>query len=292
MSLYGLGALLGGGGALIAGGFVASLISGSQSVAVPGFGTFEPWQIIFFVVGLPGFLLSVMFFLVPEPRRRDHKQTEGTRHELVEVLKSRRAIVVPHFAGACLYQVYVSAFIGWLPAFFMRVHGWSMTDVGLKYGVVHVVFGIAGAIAGGWLARALWYRGRRDANLLTGSICFGAMVVPAVLGTIVPSVITSVLLLGLTMFFAQGPAGANIAAIQEIIPNRLRGRLTAIYYALMALTGVTLGPLLVGLMNDYLFVGELSIGKSMSLTALLTLPPSSVLLFTAARRRTMLDWAN
>jgi hypothetical protein len=45
----------------------------------------------------------------------------------------------------------------------------------------------------------------------------------------------------------------------------------------------------IGLMNDYLFVGAsggaASVGKSMSLTALLTLPPASLLVFVAARNR-------
>jgi len=292
MSLYGLGALLGGGGALVAGGALAGLVSGPGGIPLLGGGLFKPWQLIFFAVGLPGLLLSLLFFLAKEPQRRDYKRTEGTLHELAEALKSRRAIIMPHFAGVCFFQFYASAFLTWLPAFFMRVHGWSIGDIGVKYGVVHLGFGIAGALVGGSFARVLWHRGFRDANLLTGAICFGGMTIPAVLGPLVSSAIASALLLGLTIGFAQAPAGANIAAIQEILPNHLRARVTAIYYAAMALSGSTFGPLLVGLMNDHLFTGELSIAKSMSLTALLTLPPSSVLLFIAARRRTVLEWAN
>jgi MFS family permease len=233
-----------------------------------------------------------MFALMREPRRRDRGQPEGSLRELVAVIKSRRAILIPHFAGVTLYQVYAYAFLAWLPAFLMRVHGWSMTDVGLKYGVIHVAFGLAGATAGGAVARKLWQRGRRDANLLTGALFFGAMVTPAILGTMVSDAMTSAVLLASAMGFASGPIGSNVAALQEIIPNRLRGRVTAIYYAIIALGGVTLGPLIIGLMNDHLFVGDLAIGKSMSLTALVTLPSSSVLLFIAARRRTKLDWAN
>ena len=73
-------------------------------------------------------------------------------------------------------------------------------------------------------------------------ICFAAMVIPAVAGTVVRSAELSALLLGLTMGLAQGAGGANVAAIQEVMPNRLRGRVTALYYALMAmgLSGVPL----------------------------------------------------
>jgi MFS family permease len=292
LSIYSMAGGTGVGVALIAGGFVASLLSSRDTMAIPGIGTFESWQVIFFVVGLPGLIVSLSFFLAREPRRRDQERVEGTIHELMQVIKSRRAIVVPHFAGICLYQTYAFAYLGWLPAFFMRVHGWSIIDVGLKFGVVQFTCPIVGALGGGWFARALWHRGRRDANLLTSATCFGAMAVPAITGTLVPSVIISELLLGLTIGCAQAAGGASIAAIQEIIPNRHRGRVTAIYYVLVALSGMTIGPLLIGVMNDYIFAGGLSIGKSLSLTALLTLPLASLLLFIAARRRTRLDRAN
>jgi MFS family permease len=290
MSFYGLGALLGAGTALVAGGFVASLVGAQNGRFVAGIGPFEPWQIIFFSVGLPGLIFSLTFFLMREPQRRHQAQTQGTTAELIEVIKIRRAILIPHFAGVTLFQIYGSAFLAWLPAFFMRVHAWSMTDVGLRYGAIHLLFGFFGAAAGGLLARQLLRRGRRDANLLTASICFGGMAGPAILGTVASSALVSSLLLGLTMGFAQGAGGPNIAAIQEIIPNRLRGRVTAIYYAVMAVGGVTIGPLVIGLMDDYVYVDASSVGKSMSLTALLTLPASSVLLLIAARHRRKFLW--
>jgi MFS family permease len=286
LSLYQMGAGMGAGVSLIAGGFIAGLVSGHDTVTIPEIGAFAPWQIIFFVIGLPGLLLSLTLFLAREPRRRDQERTEGTLHELVQVFKSRRAYIIPHLSAYCLYQTYAYAYFGWLPAFFIRVHGWSVPEVGLKYGVVHLVSAMTGAVAGGWLARSLWHRGRRDANLLTCTLCSGAMVVPAVFGTIVPNVIAAVLLLGLTTALLQAIGGTNSAVIQEIAPNRLRGRFMAIYYVVTSLSSMTIGPLLIGVMNDHVFSGIRSVGKSMSLSALLTLPPASALLFIALRRRT------
>ena len=285
LSLYQMGAGMGVGVSLIAGGFVAALVRGHETITIPTVGTFEPWQIIFFVIGLPGLFLSLMLFLGREPARRDQEGAHGTLHELAQVFKSRRAYIIPHLSAYCLYQTYGYAYFGWLPVFFMRVHGWSVPEVGLQYGVVHVVFGIAGAVTGGWLARLLWHRGRRDANLLTCAMCLSAMVVPAVFGTIVPNVIVSVLLLGLTAGLLQALGGTNSAVIQEIAPNRLRGRVVAIYYVVTGLTSMTFGPLLIGVMNDHVFSSARSIGKSMSLTALVTLPLASALLFLAVRRR-------
>jgi MFS family permease len=292
LSLYGMAAATGVGISLIAGGFVASLVRSGERVSILGVGAFEPWQIIFFAVGLPGLLLSLLFLLAREPQRRDRGQPEGTLHELLEVLKSRRAILIPHFAGVSVYFIQVYANYGWLPAFFMRVHSWSMSTVGLKYGAIHLTCVFAGGWSGGWLAQKLWRRGRRDANLLTSAIMVAIIAVPAVLAPLVPNVIVSVALFALATMFSVGTAGPNVAAIQEIIPNRLRGRVTALYFAAITLVGGMIGPLLIGVLNDYVFTDVHSLGKSLSLTALLTLPLGSVLIFIAARRRTKLDWTN
>jgi MFS family permease len=110
--------------------------------------------------------------------------------------------------------------------------------------------------------------------------------------TLVPDSGLSLFLLGLISFLTVGTGGANIAAIQEIIPNRLRGRVTALYFALLSLVGGTIGPLLIGLLNDHLFTDELSIGKSLALISALTVPTGAALVYVAARRRRKLDWIN
>jgi MFS family permease len=288
LSLYTLGAGAGTGVALIAGGLVARLVGGRTTVEVPFAGAFAPWQVIFFAVGLPGLALALAFAFVREPQRRERAPDEGRPGELRAVLKSRGGIIVPHFAGVCLYQVYAFASVGWIPAFFMRVHGWSIAEVGLRMGLTQLPLGIVGAFAGGALARLFWRRGRTDANLLTSALSLGVMAAPAVAATLLPNPVASMLTLGFALGCAQSSSGAVTAAIQEIVPNNLRGRLMAIYSAVVALGGMTLGPLLIGLMNDHLFVGLTSVGKSMSLTALLTLPLASLLVFVAARNRRLL----
>lgn len=292
LSLYGMAGASGLGVSLIAGGFVAHLVTGSDVVAIPGIGTFAPWQVIFFAVGLPGLPVSLILFFAREPRRRDQGQASGTISEFWEVLRSRRAILVPHFAGVSVYFIQAFAYSAWVPAFIMRVHGWSITEVGLKYGTVHLICGFAGGLTGGWLAQTLWRRGRRDANLLSSALLLCMTMIPAVLGPLAAKGMTSVLLLGLAAIFSIATAGPNVAAIQEIVPNRLRGRVTALYFAVISLVGITFGPLVIGVMNDYVFTDELSIGKSLSLTSILMLPLGATLVFIAARRRTKLDWIN
>jgi MFS family permease len=292
LSLYGMAGASGLGVSLIAGGFVAHLVTGNDVVTIPRVGMFAPWQVIFFAVGLCGLPVSLVLLFAREPQRRDQGQSAGTISEFLQLLKSRRTILIPHFAGVSVYFIQAFAYSAWVPVFIMRVHGWSISEVGLKYGTIHLICGFAGGFVGGWLAQALWRRGRREANLLSSALLLCLTIIPTVLGPLVADGLTSVLLLGLASIFSIATAGPNVAAIQEIVPNRLRGRVTALYFAVISLVGVTLGPLVIGIMNDYVFTDEKSIGKSLALTSALMLPLGSLLVFIAARRRAKLNWIN
>jgi MFS family permease len=96
--------------------------------------------------------------------------------------------------------------------------------------------------------------------------------------------------MALLIVCSNAPGGPSIGAIQEITPNRLRGRVTAMYYAVISLVGISTGPLVIGAMNDFAFRDEKSVGLSLSVLALLLLPPASALLFWAGRKRRALNY--
>ncbi len=290
LSLYSMGAGAGVAASLLIGGLVASLVGEGRTVSLPLVGQVESWQIIFFTLALPGLFLSLLFFLQREPRRRNLGETKGTLQELKAVLVSRRGIILPHMAGYCLFNVFSFAVLSWLPAFFMRVHGWSIAEVGIRLGTVQLATGICGAFAGGVIARSFWKRGRLDANLLTGALFLGVMTVPAVGGALSGNPSASLFLVGLMNFCLLAPSGPLLGAVQDIVPSPLRGRVTALYYIVLGLVGMTFGPLVIGFINDHVFVYTRGIGKSIALTAIATLPLAAVCLAFAARQRTRLDW--
>jgi MFS family permease len=285
LSVYTMGAGMGASLSLIAGGFVASLVGGRASVTILGLGPFAPWQVIFFAIGLPGLAVSLLVMLAREPVRREQHHTEGSFRDLWDALVLRRAVLLPHMAGACFQQVYAYGYTAWMPAFFMRIHHWSMVDVGLKYGAVALVTTTGGAWLGGFTARTLWRRGRADANLLTVTIAYAALAPVSFAASMVSSPLLAVLLMGITVGLLQMPGGPNGAALQEIMPNRLRARVTALYYAVAALTGMTMGPLVIGVMNDVVFKSPLGVGKSLSVTALFAVPGAALLYLAACQRR-------
>ena len=64
--------------------------------------------------------------------------------------------------------------------------------------------------------------------------------------------------------FALGmPFGAAPAAIQEIVPNQMRGQASAVYLFIVNLIGLGVGPTAVALVTDKVFANDLDLKWSM-----------------------------
>ncbi|MDX1650772.1 MAG: MFS transporter, partial [Myxococcota bacterium] len=124
------------------------------------------WRVAFYVVGLPGLLLAVVVRLtVREPRRglsegaAEEAEVPTTR-EVFDFLWKLRSFRHLSIASA------LTAFAGygvatWGPAFLVRVHGISTTEVGMKLGILLGTAGAAGSILAGFVVDAL---SKRDAR--------------------------------------------------------------------------------------------------------------------------------
>ncbi|MHC8350073.1 MFS transporter [Pseudomonas sp. RT4P38] len=74
VAIYSIGSFIGGGVAFLIGGYVIDLLKNLDSVAVPLLGEMRPWQVTFFLVGLPGVLVVLLIALtVRDPARKGLK---------------------------------------------------------------------------------------------------------------------------------------------------------------------------------------------------------------------------
>ena len=70
ISVYSMGIYIGSGLAFILGGLVIGFTSEQESFVVPIVGAVRSWQLVFFVVGLPGLLVAVLMLAIREPARK------------------------------------------------------------------------------------------------------------------------------------------------------------------------------------------------------------------------------
>ena len=76
---------------------------------------------------------------------------------------------------------------------------------------------------------------------------------PSFFGYAAASVEVAICTVGVGCFALAMPFGVAPAAIQEIMPNPMRGQASALYLFVITLVGLGVGPTAVALMTDYVF---------------------------------------
>jgi len=293
LSFYGGSQYLGSGVALIVGGYVVKLATEMGTQNLPLIGIVHPWQLTFLLVGAGGMLILVPLFFVREPVRKGliQLQTEAKEAGTSAPTKTKG---VPFselwafiYANRVTYAVYYTAFplagmigfgtITWMPSYFIRVHHWSIHTVGLLYGIVVGVIGMAGIVFGAYLIEYLVKRGYRHAYAW---LPLYTMPCNLIIQTSVPFMPTGELAFAasaLSMFVFSMPSMASATMLQLITPNQMRGQLVSYGLVISSFVGIALGPTVAALITDFFFRNENEVGYSLSTMVAIITPISWIL---------------
>lgn len=287
--VYAGSSFIGSGIALVVGGAILAKLTQSGPVVLPLFGELKVWQAAFVIAATPGVLvLVVLLVTVSEPARRGLPAGRPVErpplHELAAFYRANLPVFNAVFVGVSLLGAVQFSIGAWTPAYFMRVHGWTAAQVGAAYGLVLIVCGTGGTIAGGWLADRLEAR-HGQGHLRTALVSALATLPFAAAFPLAPDGRWVVLLLVPTVFFGSLSLGAGPALIAVFAPPRMRAVLVAIYLFAASLIGQALGPWLVGVSTDHLFGAPERVRDSLVLVPVTMLVVAA--LFLAAGIRSM-----
>lgn len=285
MSVYTSGIYFGVGAALIFGGIVIGLVERAGLLELPVLGAVKAWQIVFFVVGLPGVLFFVIVRLfIREPLRREVSATPPTFAAFRAYFMTRRKLYLGHYIGFAFLVLYSYSFSAWTPAVITRVYGLAPAESGLWLGIVILLSAPLGIMTGSVLSQRLHTTHGKGAALHVGVLGALAGIIPAVLFPLAPNVVMALILMGITQYLISLPFGVAPAALHEVTPNQFRGQVIAIYLFFINIIGLGTGPMIVGLITDYGFGDEGAVGYSLLVMALVFLPLSGFILSRAAAR--------
>ena len=215
------------------------------------------WRWAFIVVGAPGLILAIIAHItLKEPSRgaTDPQKTnvqddapkigEILRHLFVDS-KSFRYMAI----AASLHNFASVGIMTWLPAFLVRSHGLSYTEIGVWLAGLSLFGSLVGVVGGGILSE---YLGRRDvrwflwvpgiASLL--SVPFAAFSLlyfdhrVALMVYLVPAMLGHVFL---------GPA---YGMAQNLVGSRMRAFAATVLLFMGVLIGQGMGPQFVGILSD------------------------------------------
>ncbi len=277
ISVYSMAIYVGSGMAFLLGGLVIQLASAKEVVQLPLVGATRPWQVIFFVVGLSGALFALFLCTLSEPLRKGARWVSApggaTKLERLPLraalgcIRENKTTFFCHNVGIALASLSSYGSSAWIPTFFIRNHHWTASRAGIVYGALVGLFGTLGIVTGGRLADALARRGYRDANMRVALLAVLAWLPCGILYPLVPNATLAAALLAPEIFFAGMPFGVAPAAIQELMPNAMRGQASAIYLFVVNLIGLGLGPTAVAVVTQHVFGFEAAVRYSLAIVA-------------------------
>ena len=287
LAVYQSGAFLGAALAFILGGVViaavTAFVADNPDFSIPLLPDVQGWRLVFIAVGAPGLLVALWMFTVREPSRKGQVAEVGPAlpfRAVIDYVWRHRRLYLPHFIGFGVLVVTFQNVVVWGPAYFTRHFGLTTAQTGLTLGLVMLVFSSAGVIGGGFLSDRLVKRGQAEGPMRVGMIAGLALLPFAATATVVDSLALSLMLFCPMMFFASFPLGSAAQALQMVTPNEMRGQVSAIYMLFLNLLSYGLGPLIVGMVTDFVFADEGAVGYSLAVVSAVSAPVAA---FVATR---------
>ena len=270
MAVYAMGSTVGGGCAFIFGGMIVDFVSHTNAIVLPIVGELRSWQAVFFIVGVPGALLALLIFTLPEPVRRGRRgQAQNQRSwrsaysDLFKFMATRRRFFTCHYVAFAFASAVLAGCGTWYPAHMARTFGWSASQIGLALGIAVSVAGFFGQVICGRFVDSMVRRGVRDAQLRWYA---GCLLVGAPLGIVATTSGNSwvfVLGIGAFLVFISSLGACAGTALNLVTPNELRGTGMAFWAGTSGLVGASCGPMLIALAAK-LFQGPSALGFGMA----------------------------
>lgn len=278
----------GSGLALIIIGGVLGWLGKQPDMVLPIVGVARDWQVAFMLAALPGAVfIALMAFVKEPPRSAPTGEVVGDAMPLSETfafIGSNLARVVPVFLGIPLLAAANFAMNAWVPTFFIRTYGWEASAIGPVFGLMVILCGTGGTVAGGVLSDWLAKRGNAQPGLLVPVISALVAAPFVVAFPLAGSATASLWLLVPAMFFGAMPFGAGTAGIVALSPNRMRGQMIAIYMLIATLIGTGGGPWVIAMWTDSVLGDPMLIRWSIAVVATALFVGGAAIIATGLRK--------
>ncbi|HAT27401.1 MAG TPA: MFS transporter [Gammaproteobacteria bacterium] len=264
LSVYSLG---------VYGGILVGTVGGAYLVQ------FFDWRIAFVVVGLPGVFLALLVrFVIKEPPRGMAEARKDVAppgfFRVVGFLWERKSF--RHLSFACALHAFVTYGMGnFMPLFLGRVHDMPILDVGLYYGLIAGIGGLAGTFFGGWMSDRMANNTGDKTWYVWIPFISTLLAIPFALITflLMPTGVTAAFSYLLPVFAGGWYLAPCIASTHFLVGIRMRAMASAVLLFVLNLIGLGLGPMLTGFVSDYLTpsYGDNALRYAMSITLMVNL---------------------
>jgi len=221
-------------------------------------GAFEQalgWRAAFFIVGIPGLWLAWTVGRLPDVTRGrlDGSGSASPAMAAPRVADYLELLETKSYLLNCLAMTAMTFAVGglaaWVPTYLVRIRGMGLAEANLIFGLLTLVSGLGGTIAGGWLGDRLLPR-LPTAYFLVSGIGL-ALSVPCAAAVILLDdrtwVLVAIFLAEVFIFLNTGPLNAIIANVSR---SQVRATAYAVNIFVIHALGDAISPALVGAVSD------------------------------------------
>ena len=229
--------------------------SGLGAAVVGKISDLHGWRAAFLAMGLPGLVVGALLVLtVTEPRRGVYdggappkvQSTLACIRYIFGISTVRRIIL-----ALMVWQFGTGAFVLWVPAFFIRIHHLTTAQMSLGYGAALGSGSALACLFVGLFTDTLSKFGERWRARYCGFIVVAG--VPFVLLMLLsPNALVGFFALFAAMLLGGGTSSGATVAYLSVIRSDVRGLAGAVIGFILAVIGLGLGPLVLGVVNDLL----------------------------------------
>jgi MFS family permease len=208
------------------------------------------WRVPFYVGAAPGIFLALLLLLIPEPPLG---QFDDALHKAPERDTLKGLIHNPAFLTATLGMAMMTFSLGglqvWMPTFLHRVHGYTLGQAGLLFGVSTMINGLVASVLGGWISDRILRR-NKGAHYLVSAVSLGLGIPAMCLALFARGnlMVVGIFLAEFLLLLNTGPL--NAAIINSVGPHVRAMALAANIFIFHLLGDVPSAPL-IGYLSDH-----------------------------------------
>lgn len=254
LTFFAAGMMTAGGATLVA----SMLLAWTAQYVIMAFPIYDPgnyWRLTLAFIAIVGAPVAAAFWALGADLRPPRTRLADDAKLLLNYWSTHWKTFLPFCLAQGTYTIGAMAIMGWTPIYLVRQYGLTPAELGVQLGTVILTADVFGIIFGLALIKTLY----RRFGIIGLRLVFQWSLVPsAALVLALPlaqSAGEALLLLGLMNLLATIGAAGCINMLQEITPAAGRGKI----YGVFVLIGATIslpGPLLVGILSDFLGQGS------------------------------------
>lgn len=209
------------------------------------------WRTAFYFLGFPGLFFAVLVYLLKEPERgrTEVSPPKYTSNDWRLLFRSKPLRY--HYAGYALFALAANSLSIWGPAFFTRVHGYSIRTLGIVAGLTSLLSGIPFTLLGGFLSDRMRQHGpggRMRLGFVASLLAIPFWIMLLFSNNVPVLLVANFILLGLSLIWIA----PSMADVHEMTGPHLRGLGIGVFICLVHISAYAVGSPLIGKLNDLL----------------------------------------